>query len=467
MDSASDVSPHEQPRPRRGPDAAATPVMLPRPKKPLSTLGALRAASRNALSFCDEELFDRLIVSRRYGLQRVLFVSDPAGVKHVLLDRFDNYPRWSSSRRLFETELGTGTLASEGEVWRRHRRVATPAIDARSVASDIPELIAIAEARAGRLNAVARKGQPVDLQGWLNRLSVAMWNHVVSGGDPDCVEVINMLAQVPRRPSPIDIVPKPSWLSEILTGAPSSQSVAANATLDRLIAARRDPAYPGPRDLIWRVVHGIDRETGQPLPPSEARDEVASLVNGGVATVRAMTWIWYLLALCPEAEARLHDEVDAVTAGQPIEADKLQQLRYVRQVLDETMRLYPPIPSIFREAAEDDVVCGEPVKAGTFVLVMPWLIHRHRKLWTDPDSFDPERFAAGMAAQRHRYAYLPFAAGPRVCVAAAFAMTQLLITVAVLARRFRFRMAPGRAVIPSGTATLRARGGLYVLVEPR
>lgn len=441
--------------------------MLPRHEKPLSTFAALKAASRNALSFCDEELFDRLIVPRRYGLQRVLFVSDPAGVKHVLLDRFDNYPRWESSRRLFETELGTGTLSSEGEVWRRHRRVATPAIDARSVASDIPELIAIAEARADRLYAVVRKTEPLDLQGWLNRLSVAMWNHVVSGGDPDCVEVINMLAQVPRRPRPIDIVPKPSWLSRMLTGAPSPQSIAANATLDRLIAARRDPAYTGRRDLIWRVVHGIDRDTGRPLPPAEARDEVASLVNGGVASVRAMTWIWYLLALHPEAEERLHQEVDAATAGQPIEAGKLMQLRYVRQVLDETMRLYPPIPSIFREAAGNDIICGQPVKAGTFVLVMPWLIHRHRKLWTDPDSFDPERFAAGAPPQHHRYAYLPFAAGPRVCVAATFAMTQLMITVAVLARRFRFRMAPDREVIPAGTATLRVKGGLHVLVEPR
>ncbi|WP_020178469.1 cytochrome P450 [Methylopila sp. M107] len=447
--------------------ASVVPAMLPRHSKPLSMVAALKAASHNSLSFCDEELFDRLIVSRRYGLQRVVFVSDPAGVKHVLLDRFDNYPRWSSSRRLFEKELRTGTLSSEGEVWRRHRRVATPTIDVRSVSGDIPKLIKIAEARANKLHVAAREGRVVDLQGWLSRYAAMMWNHVVSSGDPDGLDVINWLARVPHRPSPIDLVPKPKWLHDMLTSAPEPESIAANAKLDRLIATRRDPAYAGPKDLIWRIIHAVDRESNEPLPPSEARDEAASLINGGVATVRAMTWIWYLLALHPEVEERLHAEVDAVTGGRPIQPDDIQKLRYGRQILDETLRLYPPIPAILRESVADDVICGEPVKAGSFVLVMPWLIHRHRKLWSDPDLYDPERFGPGMAAQRQRYAYLPFAAGPRVCVASAFALTQLMITISVLARRFRFRLAPDRPIVPAGSVSLRVDGGLHVTVERR
>lgn len=443
------------------------PAVPPRPKKPLSAIALLRAASRNSLSFCDEELFETPIVSRRYGLQHVTFVSDPAGVKHVFLDCFDNYPRWTVSRRMFETELKTGTLSSEGEVWRRHRRAATPAIDVRSVAPDLPRMIEIAERKADELHVAARRGKRLDLQNWLGKFSTAMWNHVVSGGDPACVEVLDWFARVPHKPRAIDLVPKPGWMDALLKGAPEAQSVSANARLDALIAERRDPAYAGSKDLIYRVLHSVDRSSNETLPDHEARDEVASLITGGVATVRAMTWIWYLLALHPEIEARVHEEVDRVTGGRPIEAGSLSELRYARQALDETMRLYPPIPAVLRQAAADDEICGHKVKAGSLVVVMPWIIHRHKTLWSEPDLFDPERFAPGAAGQRPRYSYLPFAAGPRVCVAAAFAQTQLMVAISVLARRFRFRLVPGREIVPAGAVSLRVDGGLHVIVERR
>lgn len=449
------------------PAAPITPAMPPRPAKPLSGVGVVRAAARNSLSFCDEELFDRLVVKRRYGLYDVVFVSDPAGVRRVLMEEIANYPRWESSRRLFERELKTGTLSSEGETWRRHRRIAQPSIDPRAVAPDLPELIAIAERVARELDPIAKRGKPFDLQAWLMRFSTAMWNHVVSGGDPRGLIILSWFARVPHKPRALDLLPKPGWLADILKVKEDPQSAEANAVLNALIEERRAPDYAGSKDLIWRMVHAVDRATNEQLPPSEVRDEIASLITGGVATVRAMTWIWYLLALHPEAEGRLHAEIDEVIGRGPIHPGHIQRLAFARQTLDETMRLYPPIPAVLRQAAADDEICGVRVRRKSIVLIMPWIIHRHRELWTDPDLFDPDRFSPERSAERKKLAYIPFAFGPRICIAAGFATTQLMIAIAVLARRYRFRLADGRTVSPAGAVSLRVDGGLWVTVEKR
>jgi cytochrome P450 len=198
------------------------------------------------------------------------------------------------------------------------------------------------------------------------------------------------------------------------------------------------------------------------------RDEALTLALGGIlTTLRPMCWVWYLLSLHPWAEERLYAELDEVLGGRtPTPAD-LPKLSYLRKVLDETMRLYPPVPVMVRTAAADDVVCGRRVPRGSTIVVAPWVIHRHRKLWDDPDRFDPERFSPERIGSRSRYSYLPFAVGPRACIAAPLAMMQLQVAVAVLAQRFRFRIVPDHPVQPVGWTTLRPHRGIRVTVEPR
>jgi cytochrome P450 len=152
--------------------------------------------------------------------------------------------------------------------------------------------------------------------------------------------------------------------------------------------------------------------------------------------------------------------------GSPV-AGQLAQLTYTRQVIDETMRLYPPIPGILREATAADELCGHRVPPRSIIAILPWVVHRHRRLWRDPDRFDPDRFSPENTAERSRFAYVPFAAGPRICVGASFAMTQMLIVVAILARRFRFHLASGHPVRPVGHISLHPQGGLQVIVERR
>jgi cytochrome P450 len=444
------------------------PVMPPRPARALPPLKFLRTASANTLAAFDEELFDALFVPRRYLSQRVFFVSDPDGIKRVFLDNVENYPRVARIRRLFEAELGTGSLASEGEIWWRHRRIAAPTLDRRAIAPDVPALIRLAEATADE---IGRRpcGKTFDIESEVARLLIGLWNHVVTGGDPSAVAMLTALAKIPRKARLADLADI-SWLIESLRPRDRRRPrrLEFGDTLQAMIARRADGGNSSTEDLLWRLLNTPDRTTGETLPRNEVCDEAASLIAGGVSpTVRALTWIWYLLALDPEVETRLHAELDAVVPGGSLAAADLPRLAYTRQVIEETMRLYPPIPAILRQAAADDVVCGERVPRRSIIAILPWVVHRHRRLWTDPDRFDPDNFSPERRAARHRFAYLPFAGGPRVCVGAGFAMTQMTIVVAVLARRFSFRLAADRPVVPVGHISLHPYGGLHVTVEPR
>jgi len=440
--------------------------MPPRPARPLSTLALLKALSTNPLSACDEELFDELFVARRYFGQHVFVISDPAGIKHVLLDNFDNYPRVPRIRRLFGAGVGTGTFASEGETWRRHRRAAAAALDHRALAPDVPAMIGATERLA---DSIETPGAPFDLEAEFNHLLVLLFNRVLTGGNLDAVGMVEGLAHLPPKPRAMDFLALPRWLTGSKPLGKVRRNIAKHdGVLYGLIDARRDDGYAGGRDAMWRLAHARDRNETYLLPRNEIRDEAVSIISAGAhTTVRALVWIWYLLALDPAVEAKLHAELDELLRGGSPTPGHLAKFVYTRQVIDETMRLYPPVPAMLRQAAKDDVVCGHRVPRKSLIAIAPWIVHRHRRLWPAPDLFDPERFNPKNAGARARLAYLPFSIGPRICVGAALAMTQILLVVAVLAQRFRIRLADGYPIEPVGSVTLRPKGGLRVTFERR
>ncbi len=438
----------------------------PRPARPLSTLSLLRTAATDTLGICDEEVFNELIVVRRHGPVTLAFVSDPAGVRQVLIEQADDYPRLPTIRRLYASEIGTGTLATDGDLWRRHRRVAVPALDRRAIAPDLPTLAAMAEDASAALGAGAGAG-PMNIEACMAAIWVSLLNQVSTGGDPRGPAILHWLGKVPRKPRALDLLPLPAWLSDRISPAKQSPERAAlRQELLGMVASRRDASYAGPKDMLWRIAHGKDPD-GSTLPLHEARDEASSLIGAGDASIRALTWIWYLLALHPDAEARMHAELDAVLGDGPIQPDHLPMLTYTRRVMDEAMRLYPPIPIIVRQARRGGTICGRRIPRGSIVLVMPWVVHRHHRLWTDPGVFDPERFTEQASRDRPRLAYIPFSAGPRVCSGAHLAIKQMTVIVAALARRYRFRLAPDRPVVPFGGISLHPRNGLWVTLERR
>jgi cytochrome P450 len=246
------------------------------------------------------------------------------------------------------------------------------------------------------------------------------------------------------------------------TGAIRAHFAGMDAAIYRLIAAREQTLAEAPTDLLSRLVAAKDADDGAGLTPAEVRDEVITIFMAGYETTAVtMTWVWYLLSQHPEVEAKLHAELDAVLGDRAPDAADVPKLAYARMIIEETMRLYPPAPGIsVRRALEADELCGARIRAGTQIIVSPWVLHRHRKLWNDPLRFDPERFAPEQSVNRPRFAYLPFGGGPRVCIGATLAMTEATLILAILARRFRLQLSAGQRIKLQTRITLRPRNGL-------
>lgn len=442
-------------------------AMPPRPDKRLPPLKLLRTAATNTLGIFDEALFEQPVVVRRYGLITLAFVSDPAGIRQVLVDKFSDYPRLPVIRRLYAAEIGTGTLATTGEIWARHRRIVAPTLDRRAIAPSISSLIASANAAASLFDDEPT-GAAINVEKSVSRMWLQLLNQMVTGGDPRAIPILTWLGKVPRKPRALDLLPMPARLRSFVSPATQSPERAAlREQLLGLIQERLVCGYAGPQDFLWRIAHGVDRQTGLPLPLAEMRDEASSQLAAGEASVRALTWIWYLLALHPDVEAKLHAELDIVLGEDVLQPDHLKQLVYTRRVLDEVIRLYPPIPVIVRQAQRADVIGGLRVPRRAIVIVSPYVVHRHRRLWSDPDVFDPDRFQEDKSMGRPRFAYIPFSAGPGVCTGSSFAMMQMMIVVAILARRYRFHLASHEPISAFGGISLQPRGGLWMRVERR
>jgi cytochrome P450 len=188
---------------------------------------------------------------------------------------------------------------------------------------------------------------------------------------------------------------------------------------------------------------------------------------GHETTANSLAWTWYLLSQTPEVEARLHHELDTVLAGRTPTLDDVAKLPYTRAVFEEALRLYPPVPLLAREVMADEVIRGRPVKAGSILMVVPWLLHRHQRIWKKPDHFEPERFLPGSADKPPKGAYVPFSIGPRICAGAAFGLTEAILCLATLAQRFQLRLPAGSAVEPVCRLTLRPGKRLPMTVHPR
>ncbi len=286
--------------------AAPSPALAvpPLPARPLSSLGLLRTFTTNSLAACDDELFEELFVERRYFWGRVFVVSDPDGMRRVLQDNTDNYQRIAAFRRIFEFSSGGGMVCLEGEDWWRHRRIVNPALDQRALRPDLGSLIALTEQMA-RLLAEAPREQ-FELGRTLQHLITRTTGQVWAGNVPEIDWMVLRMGRYPEKYSVLDLFPLPARLRFIERWRASRSGIDQYyKLLDRLIAERRDPDYAGGQDLIWRLAHTPDRQTGRHLTNGEIRDEVLTLSATAATPLRAMVWLWYLLALHPWADDML------------------------------------------------------------------------------------------------------------------------------------------------------------------
>jgi len=258
----------------------------------------------------------------------------------------------------------------------------------------------------------------------------------------------------------------PTWFTKLFSHR--ERALAAfdefDRTVDQLINNRAREPNNNQEDLLARLVAARDAQTGGAITAKEVRDEVVTIFMAGhETTAQALTWTWYLLSLHPSIEAKLHEELTTVLSGRTPQYEDIANLRYTRMVIEESMRLYPPAHTMAREPIAPDYILGHRIPAGAVVLIAPWLIHRRASLWEHPHRFNPERFTA----EPPRFTYIPFGAGQRICIGAAFAMTEAILILAMVAQRYRLRLKAGHPIEPQGLITLRPRYGMPMTIELR
>jgi cytochrome P450 len=442
------------------------------PDKPLSFFAAFRAMKQNPLATIPRIAYQEPIWRAKSLFDDQLIVSDPAGIKHILLDNVANYPKAALDVSVLSAAFGEGLLTSQGDKWRAHRRVMSPSFDHRSIASYAP---VITDAATARLNAWDAKGDNAEIN--ITREMLTLTLEVISRAmfstDSEALQsqldetIRKGLAELSFGLQHIAPVIGPFLLKRKLARIRANFD-AVDAVMQNVIRGREKHADAAPRDLLDRLIAATDSETGFRMTDEEVRDEVVIIfIAGHETSALASTYVWYLLSLHPEVEAKLHAELDAVLGGRAPAYDDLEKLSYTRMVIDEAMRLYPPAPMLTgRVALETDEICGRPIAKGTQIAILPWVVHRHRTLWDDPDRFDPERFSRQHSAARPRFAYLPFGGGPRICIGAQLALTEVSLLVATMAQRYRLKLVP-QDIVLLHRVTLHPRDGIRMQLQRR
>jgi cytochrome P450 len=391
----------------------------------------------------------------------------PDYIKDVLVTnhrKFTLTEAWQELRRL----LGNGLLHSEGEFHKRQRRLVNPAFHHTRIASYADVMASIADRTSARWH----DGDEVDLHQEMIQLTLAVVSKTLFDTDidrPDAAEfreAINDVVPLFRLGTPIQS------LLRRMPVATTKSFDEIRATLDAFIYRMIEERRSGERDrgdLLSMLLLAQDEEgDGGSMTDEQVRDEAMTLVAAGhETTANALAWTWYALAENPHVEAKLHAELEAVLGGRlPTVAD-LPSLPYTRNVLNETMRLYPPAWILLRKVVEDYSVGGYDIPVGANVLMFPYLVHRDPRWWPEPTRFNPDRWTDEADAQRPKYAYIPFGAGPRMCIGENFAWLEAVVVVATLAQRWRARVPEGHTVEPEPRVNLRPKGGLPMRLEAR
>ncbi|MFC4172352.1 cytochrome P450 [Microvirga sp. GCM10011540] len=448
------------------------PTPLSEPPGLLSFLLALR---RNPLTTWTERHFEEPVLSGEGVLGRITVVNDPAVIRHILLDNAANYRKDDLQLRVLAPGLGRGLLTAEGEEWKLQRRTISPLFTPRTVGSFFPAMVGSAE-RLIRRWLRRPDGRIVDASVEMTRVTLDVLERTIFtqgvARDPDALgRAITRYFEGLGRVDPVDIFGLPAWIPRVgrWRAKPAirffEELVGELIEGRRALLARGDPA---PRDLLTLLLEAADPETGKGLSDIELRANIVTFIGAGhETTANALSWSLYLLSQDERARSRIEQEVDEVLGEGPFEPHHLEGLVYTRAVLDEAMRLYPPAPFLSRAAVEDDQIGDLHIPAGSIVTVAPYVLHRHRTLWDHPDAFRPERFLPEERGRIDRFAYLPFGAGPRVCIGASFSLQEAVIVLASIVRAVRLDLVEGHEVVPLHRITLRPRDGLPMRLTRR
>ncbi len=434
-----------------------------------------KAARRNLLTAFSDVSYRELLVKRSFLGTKVWVLCDPDAIKRVLLDNVENYPKSGQQVRRLAPALGKSMLLAEGEPWRWQRRTTAPAFQHRRITGFAPAMVAAAEDMLARWE--SEQAHERNIADDMMSLTFDVLSRTVFGASaPLDVRRMGKAFEVyfdtAAKLDMASMLNLPQWVPTIgrMRARPALKLFRqeVNGAIQRRRAELSAHPDRDTSDLLAMLLTARDPETGQLMDDSLVYDNALTFIAAGhETTANALNWTFMLLSLYPWAEAKVMAELGSVLNGRSPTAEDVPKLVYLRQVFDETLRLYPPAPFIMRDAIADDTLCAQPLSKGTQILIPIWVLHRHRQLWHDADLFDPERFASGNRESIHRFAYIPFGAGPRVCIGTSFALQEAMLLLATILQRYRLTLKPGHIIEPHAAITLRPRGGLPMLLQRR
>ncbi len=468
-----------------------TAPFVPAKPKPLPARSSLRQklsiGLRSALSLFLGGSYTDLGVGRHrvptlpwFKTRNMFTVRDPDLIREVLVRRSDDFPKSGLMDVMLHELIGYSIFVSNGEVWRRQRRIIDPALEGARVKEVFARMrdavdgcVARFEAHAARPDAATT---PIDVDIEMTHFTADVIFRTIFS-EPMTAEGARKIfaafeifqhvayshGMLRLTKFPVNLLPG-AWRA---SKAAREIRAVLKEPIDRRLALMARGETP-PNDILHSLMTTPDPASGTCFDPDELLDQVAMLFLAGHETsASGLGWTLYLIANCPHIQERMREEADAVLDGRPAEFGDMKKLALARDTFREGLRLYPPVPFVSRDATRDEKLKTRDVKEGDVVFVAAWLMHRHQVLWERPDEFDPDRFTTAAGRESVKCAYMPFSMGPRVCPGAAFALQEATLLLAEFVRRFRISPAPGRDPDPIARLTLRSANGMPLIFEKR
>jgi cytochrome P450 len=431
----------------------------------------LRLFRADILSAQPARLYRAWMAEFRTPFFRSYLANDPRLIQTVLKDRPDDFPKSDRIGAGLRPLLGNSVFLTNGAVWKRQRRIIDPAFEGGRLRDTFPAMWAAGQAAADRLAALA-DGRPHDIEPETSHAAADVIFRTLFS-----IPIENEVAarvftefQAHQRSQPIlnlaAFIPGPAWMPRLFRPETRRTARTIRALIAGLVAERRAAIAAGsaPDDLATKIMTTADPVTGERFSPAEMADQVAIFFLAGHETsASALAWTLYLLATHPDWQDRAAAEAATLTP----DFSALSRLRITRDIFREALRLYPPVPMMVRQATRPETFRDRAVRIGSQIVLSPWHLHRHERLWHNPDGFDPTRWDTENGRQCAREAYIPFSSGPRVCTGAGFAMAEGVLLSALLLRRWRFAADPADVPVPVAHLTVRSRDGIRLMITPR
>ncbi len=438
-------------------DPIIPPAPVP-PKGPLPLWRFVLQLSKSTIGIWGERAYEMMIFGgKRFGIS-TLMVNDPEGVRHIAAgDAKGLYHKSITTRRLVRPAAGEGLVLAEDAEWRKQRRVLAPAFTPTAVNLLIPHFKAASQALMADLAGPPRQNLAFAFQeAALDAACRALFSMPIGGRGRRLATLARNYVKGPGRPMIWDsLAPSEGFLAFLTPGRWVFRRRWLKEVRGVVAERRTHERVDGkPSDLLDLLLQANDPDSGSGMTDGEIRDQVSTFIGAGFeTTARVLFWTVYLLSLDRTEQARLREEVRAFPADQVKSLADLAHWPRLRAVMLESMRLYPPAPLYTRMAMAEDEVCGRKVEKGTIVMISPWLIHRHKKLWDRPEAFIPDRFEGKAQDYLTNGSYIPFGAGPRICIGATFSLCEASLILAMLLERFDIALDDDRQITPVSIIT--------------